>query len=195
MTLPAFSGLKASIVDFGLSRVDRPMASADFDKDQQVRSASPRDPYFAPIPEDVLDGIGEQWDIYRETRDLVDTQANGDWSVHLPITNLMWLRHLIRVLLYSTRTLKKPKTRKQQKGAQAEGNENEACHAKLVELEKTIDVLLQLAKDGERPRTRAKRSGGGRNLSITSKPRNDVVPHSSPLACLLKQVRTEGWNV
>jgi hypothetical protein len=65
--------------------------------------------YSTPIPEDVFEGAGEQWDVYRDIRDLVMSEGKGDWAVYLPITNLLWLKHLIRVLLYSTPSLKKPK--------------------------------------------------------------------------------------
>jgi hypothetical protein len=63
-------GYKATMVDFGLSRVDHPI-SGD------------RDPYFTPIPEDVFSGVGDQWDVYRAIRDaenqfnVVETSREG----------------------------------------------------------------------------------------------------------------------
>lgn len=66
---PASTGIKATIIDFGLSRL--------IDSDGKVIHSS--------IPDDVFEGKGAQWDVYRSIRDTVD----GDWSTYKPITNVM----------------------------------------------------------------------------------------------------------
>jgi hypothetical protein len=137
------------MVDFGLSRVDHPILG-----DQ--------DPYFTPIPEDVFSGVGDQWDVYRAIRDLVDDESDGDWAGHLPRTNLMWLRHLARILLYSTRTLKRPRAKPAIKGAMrkpAEPSENVIYYEKLVDFERTLAEVLE--GPTTRPRTRQKRTAKG----------------------------------
>lgn len=40
---------------------------------------------WSEIPEEVYDGVGDQWDVYRAVRDVVD----GDWDNYHPITNVM----------------------------------------------------------------------------------------------------------
>jgi hypothetical protein len=157
-------GYKATMVDFGLSRVDHPI-SGD------------RDPYFTPIPEDVFSGVGDQWDVYRAIRDLVDNESGGDWAGHLPRTNLMWLRHLARVLLHSTRSLKRPRAKPAVKGTtrkpaaaavSVEPSENVMYYEKLVDFERTLAEVLE--GPTTRPRTRQKRTakgsvGGGAKLT------------------------------
>jgi hypothetical protein len=148
-------GYKATMVDFGLSRVDHPI-SGD------------RDPYFTPIPEDVFSGVGDQWDVYRAIRDLVDNESGGDWAGHLPRTNLMWLRHLARVLLHSTRSLKRPRAKPAVKGTtrkpaaaavSVERSDNVMFYEKLVDLERTLAEVLEVPTT--RPRTRQKRTAKG----------------------------------
>ena len=144
---PSFFGFKATLVDFGLSRVDHPHAG---------------EPYFTPIPEDVFSGEGDQWDVYRAIRDLVDDKADGNWAGHLPQTNLMWLRHVTRVLLHSTRSLKKPRSKPAIKGTARKSTVPMAAseNAEYYELLVQFESLLQQALIGPsmRPRTRQKRT-------------------------------------
>lgn len=86
---------QATIVDFGLSR---------------VHDSRSDDVHWTQIPEDVYDGVGEQWDVYRRTRSHVEEIGGGDWSRFYPLTNVMWLHHLLRILLFSTPSLCKPKS-------------------------------------------------------------------------------------
>jgi hypothetical protein len=174
---PTFIGLKATIVDFGLSRVDHPESD---------------EPYFTPIPEDVFEGVGDQWDVYRGVRDLVDASAQGDWAAHLPRTNLMWLRHLARVLLYSTRSLKKPRARPVSKpGARkisgattaAEVSENQTYHTLLMDLEGTLLEMLSKEDVSAKPRTRQKKLPVSKSLSAGS----------ATMADFVTLARTRGW--
>ena len=61
------SPVRVTIIDFGLSRLDM---------DKSV---------WTPIPQEVYEGVGAQWDMYREMRDRVD----GDWEAFHPITNVL----------------------------------------------------------------------------------------------------------
>ena len=174
---PTFIGLKATIVDFGLSRVDHPESE---------------EPYFTPIPEDVFEGVGDQWDVYRGVRDLVDASAQGDWAAHLPRTNLMWLRHLTRVLLYSTPSLKKPRARPVSKTGvskmsaatvTAETSENQSYYTLLTDLEQTLLEMLSKADMSAKPRTRQKKLPGSKSLSTGS----------ATMADFVTLARTRGW--
>lgn len=51
------SGVTATIIDFGLSRLTL---------DGEVR--------WTPLPEEVYDGVGAQWDVYRAMRDVIESQ-------------------------------------------------------------------------------------------------------------------------
>jgi serine/threonine-protein kinase haspin len=74
-TQAATTGIQATIIDFGLSRLDM--------GDDQTA--------WTPLPEDVYDGVGDQWDVYRQMRDKV----NGDWVDFHPVTNVMVGYHLL----------------------------------------------------------------------------------------------------
>jgi serine/threonine-protein kinase haspin len=67
---PSTSGVKATIIDFGLSR---------------LKAADEARVVFTPVPEDVLEGEGEQWDVYRA----IDKRIQGNWEGYHPISNLM----------------------------------------------------------------------------------------------------------
>lgn len=107
--------LRATIIDFGLSR---------------AKSETKSELFWSRIPEDVFDGQGEQWDVYRAMKTYIE--ANGDdWDAFHPVTNLMvsprhlrrfsglnsesssqqWLHYLTRRLLYATPTLVKPRSK------------------------------------------------------------------------------------
>ncbi|KAI9634839.1 uncharacterized protein MKK02DRAFT_37715 [Dioszegia hungarica] len=89
---PSTSGVKATIIDFGLSR---------------LRAADEARVVFTPVPDDVLEGEGEQWDVYRA----IDKRIQGDWEGYHPISNLMWLQYILNLLLLRIPSLKRPKTK------------------------------------------------------------------------------------
>lgn len=67
-------------------------------------------PVYSPLPEEVYEGVGDQWDVYRAQRDVVE--GAGAWeSFHSP-TNVLWLHYLVGHLLHSTPTLRKPYARR-----------------------------------------------------------------------------------
>lgn len=43
------------------------------------------DVVYTSLPNDIMDGEGAQWDVYREMKDA----ANGDWATYRPVTNVM----------------------------------------------------------------------------------------------------------
>lgn len=70
---------------------------------------------YTPLPEEVYDGVGDQWDVYRAQRDAVlseNDNAGDAWEAFHPSTNALWLHYLIRRFLNSTRTLRKPYARR-----------------------------------------------------------------------------------
>lgn len=79
---------------------------------------------FIPYTDDLYDGIGDQWDVYRGIREVI----KGDWKGYHPSTNVMvsifpsllpsrqrvklnehqWLQYILHYLLNST-ALRKPR--------------------------------------------------------------------------------------
>ncbi|GMK53746.1 hypothetical protein CspeluHIS016_0103320 [Cutaneotrichosporon spelunceum] len=88
------TGVRATIIDFGLSRLDMPDQGA----------------VYSTLPEEVYEGVGDQWDVYREQRDVVE--AAGTWESFHPSTNVLWLHYLVGHLIHSTPTLRKPYARR-----------------------------------------------------------------------------------
>ncbi|KLT41186.1 hypothetical protein CC85DRAFT_248103 [Cutaneotrichosporon oleaginosum] len=88
------TGVRATVIDFGLSRLDMPDQGA----------------VYSALPEEVYEGVGDQWDVYREQRDVVEEA--GAWDSFHPSTNVLWLHYLAARLLRSTPTLRKPYARR-----------------------------------------------------------------------------------
>lgn len=63
--------MRATIIDFGLSRLDMPES------------------VWTPLPDEVYEGVGAQWDVYRAMRD----RLGNDWEGFHPITNVMVSRY------------------------------------------------------------------------------------------------------
>jgi serine/threonine-protein kinase haspin len=61
--------VQTTIIDFGLSRLALPSGEVA----------------LTPLPEDVYDGVGEQWDVYRQMKSLV----GEDWQDFHGETNVM----------------------------------------------------------------------------------------------------------
>lgn len=68
-------GVEATIIDLGLSRIDRNQAGLNGD-----------DTYWTPFTQEIFEGEGEyQYDVYRMMR-----KHNGDeWREYRPLTNVM----------------------------------------------------------------------------------------------------------
>ena len=65
---PSSTGISATIIDFGLSRLDAHGKTV-----------------HTHIDEEVFEGVGEQWDVYRAMREAMA----DDWSDYHPISNVM----------------------------------------------------------------------------------------------------------
>lgn len=84
---PNISGVKATIIDFTLSRAAIP---------PKGRAKKSEVLYYPFDDESLFEGTGDpQFDVYREMR----TVTNGDWASHMPNTNILWLRYLARKLI------------------------------------------------------------------------------------------------
>ncbi|BEJ14016.1 hypothetical protein CspHIS471_0311900 [Cutaneotrichosporon sp. HIS471] len=88
------TGVGVTVIDFGLSRLNMPDQGA----------------VYSALPEEVYEGVGNQWDVYREQRDAVE--GAGAWESFHPSTNVLWLHYLVGHLLHSTPTLRKPYARR-----------------------------------------------------------------------------------
>jgi hypothetical protein len=64
------TGVKVTIIDFGLSRLSLPGKSSST---------------WSELPAEVYEGKGDQWDVYRSMRD----QIAGDWAGFHPETNVL----------------------------------------------------------------------------------------------------------
>jgi len=64
---PSITGVRATIIDFGLSRLDL------------------AETVWTPLPNELYEGIGKQWDVYRAMRDRI----GDDWEGFHPITNAL----------------------------------------------------------------------------------------------------------
>lgn len=93
------TGVRATVIDFGLSRLDMPEQGA----------------VYSSLPEEVYEGVGNQWDVYRAQRDVVE--GSGAWESFHPSTNVLWLHYLVGHLLHSTPTLRKPYARRGRRAA------------------------------------------------------------------------------
>lgn len=86
---PDCTGVDATIIDFGLSRLDSHGGRV----------------ICTEIPEEVFDGVGDQWDVYRAEQD----EVKGDWEAYHPITNVMVslqsLRFFRRLLIHTVVTI------------------------------------------------------------------------------------------
>ncbi|WOO77920.1 Serine/threonine-protein kinase haspin hrk1 [Vanrija pseudolonga] len=135
------TAVRATIIDFGLSRLEIPGHGST----------------STPLPDEVYEGVGNQWDVYRAMRDRIesaDDAASDAWTAFHPITNVLWLHYLARRLLRSTPTLRKPREVKRsassvpKKGALAEKEviraRSEAAWHMLVAVEAALGVALSV---------------------------------------------------
>ncbi|EIW67554.1 hypothetical protein TREMEDRAFT_64143 [Tremella mesenterica DSM 1558] len=86
---PSSTGIKTTIIDFGLSRLDQQFTF---------------EPIYAELPEEVYEGVGDQWNVYRNMREVVRDRWEGFHS----ITNVMWLHYILKYMLHRIPSLRKP---------------------------------------------------------------------------------------
>ncbi|KAJ1602267.1 hypothetical protein NDA14_003614 [Ustilago hordei] len=107
---PRISGVKATIIDFTLSRATIPPASKGRSKEAEVL-------HYPFDDESLFQGSGDpQFDVYREMR----TVTSGDWSSYTPSTNMLWLRYLAHKLIkVKCKSCKAPKSASEEGEADA----------------------------------------------------------------------------
>ncbi|KIJ69976.1 hypothetical protein HYDPIDRAFT_104645 [Hydnomerulius pinastri MD-312] len=132
-------GVKATIIDLGLSRMDA--------TDGQGSKT-----YWTPFEDEIFEGEGDyQYDVYRMMRDLND----GSWKAYQPFTNVMWLHYLATKLLHSKR-LKPPgarrKTATEVQPVSPTGYNEQDCHDCLVEVEKLLSNCISSRRKGQKGR-------------------------------------------
>ncbi|KAK4684541.1 serine/threonine-protein kinase haspin, partial [Tremellales sp. Uapishka_1] len=127
--------IQTSIIDFGLSRLD--MSSSKT--------------VCTPLPQEVYEGVGEQWNVYRAMRDVV----GEDWEGYHSRTNVLWLNYVLRYLLHSVKSLRKPttaatrtskRTAMVSKPKDSRRAQVEKAYHDLVEVEKMLKKGLKLGK-------------------------------------------------
>ncbi|KAI0268119.1 hypothetical protein BC834DRAFT_867963 [Gloeopeniophorella convolvens] len=161
-------GVRATVIDLGLARVDSFPADGDIET------------HWTPFDEDIFDGEGDyQFDIYRLMRDHI----GGRWDDFRPLTNVMWLHYLTLKLLKS-KQLRAPRK------SAVTGNlvfTERQCYECLLELEALLSQTLRTV-------TRTTVAKKGRKKA--SAPAKEAVAPASDLQCagdILKFGQTMGW--
>ncbi|WVN89898.1 uncharacterized protein L203_105128 [Cryptococcus depauperatus CBS 7841] len=116
---PFYTSLSTTIIDFGLSRLDMPQ------------------PTWSLLPEEVFQGKGAQWDIYRAMRDKIE----GDWQGFHPITNVMWLHYILRYMLHN-KSMRKPKATRTQSHRSTKFKVDDISTEKAYNMLQLVDKVL-----------------------------------------------------
>ncbi|WRT68046.1 uncharacterized protein IL334_005021 [Kwoniella shivajii] len=135
---PDLTGLKLTIIDFGLSRLSLPLPG----KKDESKSVS----LWNEIPEEVYEGKGLQWDLYRSMRDKL--LIGNSWDGFNPITNVMWLHYIIRYMLTKLRPPKSPNRRSSR--ATAMYQQEEKAYLMLGQVEKVLGWSVDYDGIGKR---------------------------------------------
>jgi len=131
---PSFQGLKATIIDFGLSRMS-------------VREHSPQSQY-TEFDEVIFDGKGDyQFEVYR----MMKRHNDNDWRKYSPLTNVMWLHYLLLKLLQAFTTKEPIASKPTYKGGFGERD----CWDSLVETEKCLSAAVIHLRDPGHKRKKA----------------------------------------
>ncbi|KAI0321935.1 hypothetical protein OF83DRAFT_1161476 [Amylostereum chailletii] len=134
------NGVKATIIDLGLARMDPGNDSDD------------RGVCWTPFDEEVFEGEGDyQFDIYR----LMRTHNGDEWETFRPLTNVMWLHYLSRKLLKFKR-LRAPITRKPASIPTSSEYTERECYDSLVEMQEVLSRSLDVGKKPSSQKARRK---------------------------------------
>ncbi|KAJ7653466.1 hypothetical protein B0H17DRAFT_1214644 [Mycena rosella] len=159
----AVHGVRATLIDLGLSRMD----AGDGSGGEKV--------HWTPFEEEIFMGEGDyQFDIYRYMRD-----HNGDnWEAFNPLTNVLWL-HYLAVKLLKSKGLKAPARRKSQApAAPGAGFTERDCYECMVDLEDWLRHCVAAVVSA------SSKAAAGKGKGRKKKPA--VVPHMpGPGAALL----------
>ncbi|KAJ7068563.1 other/Haspin protein kinase [Mycena amicta] len=155
-------GVRATVIDLGLSRMD----AGDGSGGEMV--------HWTPFEEEIFEGEGDyQFDIYRYMRD-----HNGDdWEAFSPLTNALWLHYLVIKLLKS-KGLRAPVRRKSQAPTpSSSGFTDRECYECLLDMEEWLGQCVagvaESSKGGGRSKSR------GRKKAVAA-----PTPTSTPAALL-----------
>ncbi|KAF9226674.1 hypothetical protein BS17DRAFT_794142 [Gyrodon lividus] len=141
-------GVKATIIDLGLSRMDATCAQGS-------------KTYWTPFDDEVFEGEGDyQYDVYRMMRDL----NGGVWERYQPFTNVMWLHYLATKLLQSKR-LKPPGSRRktaiEEPLVSPTGYDEQDCYDCLVEMERLLGNCITSTRKVQKGRRKTVASPAG----------------------------------
>lgn len=149
LTDPSVTGVRATIIDFTLSRASLPTNRTK--KAAEVLHYPFTDP-------SLFGGSGDpQFDVYREMR----TVTRGEWQMFCPVTNVLWLRYLVHKLVdvkcAACRVPKAVEGREGEGEGEREWRAYEWLQRALVGLDAAAQKVLDEAK-GEENGRRARRS-------------------------------------
>ncbi|WWD18745.1 hypothetical protein CI109_103199 [Kwoniella shandongensis] len=164
----AYTGVETTIIDFGLSRLD-------------LQSGSTPNAIWTSVPEEVYEGKGAQWDLYRAMRDRIE----GKWEVFHPITNVMWLHYIVRYMLDS-KSIRKPRppqasSRRSRTKATIVYEQNDRAHQMLLQAEKVLSWSVDFDMGGAGKRTRR---------GLRGEPEGEKLGHAQEI---LEWGKKEGW--
>ena len=159
---PCVSGIKATIIDFTLSRASVSASSS------KGRGKRPEVLYYPFDDESLFDGSGDaQFEVYREMR----MATKNDWQTHHPATNMLWLRYLAHKLI--DEKCKARKTPKPATASDPEARQEMRAYTSLHSAASRLDRARQRLLDGDSGVRQAK----GRN-SLHPRSRKSVHPAS-----------------
>lgn len=161
---PDVSGVKATIIDFTLSRATIPAPTKGRSKKGEVL-------HYPCDDETLFEGSGDpQFEVYREMR----LATKGDWQNYCPDTNTLWLRYLAHKLIdVKCKTCKVPKA--STAGGDVEAQREEQAYNSLHAAAERLDSSAQAILQGSTGLQRLKKGAAGRK-SMHSRARKSVLP-------------------
>ncbi|TFY83052.1 hypothetical protein EWM64_g948 [Hericium alpestre] len=132
------AGVKATIIDLGLSRMDD----------------GEDDTHWTPFDEEIFEGEGDyQFDVYRLMR-----QNNGNnWEAFRPLTNVLWL-HYLTLKLLNSKHLRPPSASRKSAAPAALGYSERECYECLLEMESLLATSVDALKKAAAPRKGRRRT-------------------------------------
>ncbi|TKY91047.1 hypothetical protein EX895_001046 [Sporisorium graminicola] len=147
---PSVSGVKATIIDFTLSRASTVAAKGRARKAEVLL-------YYPFDDESLFEGTGDpQFEVYREMQSV----TRGVWQASCPATNVLWLRYLAHKLVdVKCKSLKIPKLSRQAKGGDADVEREWRAYTMLQTAAAGLDDAVQTLLDQARGPRKAARRG------------------------------------
>ncbi|KAI0276305.1 hypothetical protein BGY98DRAFT_986292 [Russula aff. rugulosa BPL654] len=161
-------GVKATVIDLGLARMDAGDGSTD------IR--------WTPLDEEIFEGEGDyQFDIYR----LMRKHNGGNWADFRPLSNVMWLHYLLIKLLKS-KGLRPPKKANTSTGP---GFTERQCYDCLLKMENLLGESMQEVQTHKPAAIKA----GRRKMAAPIKTAMAPTSGSRCAGDVLKFGKTMGW--